>query len=247
MTAAVARPPLFHNLVASRPDRDRNSFAASAVSLAFHAAGITAVLLVTGRVATAPIDDSTLLTPVEPLVQPPDAQTTRAHTGGQTSTSSQVAPPIPYEFVAPTVVLPSIPLPGKYAVTAAPDYVPSGTASRSGTGTTGNAAGTGEQPGDFVPLTVVPRLLNRPEVMRLLQRFYPPLLMQAGIGGTAVVWLRLDEEGVVMETRIKTPSGQDALDRAALDVASRARFSPAYNRETKVKVWVELPIVFSAK
>ena len=32
MTAAVARPPLFGNLIASRPDREKNSLAATAVS-----------------------------------------------------------------------------------------------------------------------------------------------------------------------------------------------------------------------
>ena len=51
MTAAVARPPLFGNLIASRPDREKNSLAATAVSLGLHASIILAVTLFTARAA----------------------------------------------------------------------------------------------------------------------------------------------------------------------------------------------------
>jgi TonB family protein len=37
------------------------------------------------------------------------------------------------------------------------------------------------------------------------------------------------------------------LDQAALAVARVMRFSPAMNRDRDVAVWVEIPIIFTAK
>jgi periplasmic protein TonB len=244
MTAAVARPPLFGNLIASRPDREKNSLAATAVSLALHASIILAVTLFTARAAITSAKPAAEVVPFEPISNPTVERQAESSSGGPTS--NQPAAPDPFDFSVPNVIPPTIPAPGLTAVAPAPDYVPVARSNAAGPGGSGNV-GAGEQPGDFVPLTVVPRLLNRDEVLRSLQRFYPPMLMQAGIGGTSIVWLRIDEEGRVIETRIKQGSGHEAFDKAALDVATRARFSPAYNRDTKVRVWVELPVVFGTK
>jgi periplasmic protein TonB len=83
------------------------------------------------------------------------------------------------------------------------------------------------EPGEFTPMTVRPRLLNARDVARALERFYPALLRDAGIGGTVVVWFYIDTEGRVRATRINQSSGFEALDRAALQVADRMEFSPA--------------------
>ena len=98
-----------------------------------------------------------------------------------------------------------------------------------------------------MPVTVKPELLNRAEIARSMQRLYPQTLLEAGVGGTVLVWLHLDENGSVIETRIKKGSGFNLLDEAALRVAQTARFSPAYNRDQRVGVWVELPVVFGAR
>ncbi len=247
MTAAVARPPLFGHLVASRPDRENNSVTATALSVAFHAVLIVTVVLVTARVAVPPAAEATTPIIVNQIATPQlDAKTPP---DGGVSNSPIPRPDLPpIEFSLPSDVVPkTIPPPGNYAVPAIPDnYTLPKRTDRSGSGANEGPV-TGEQPGDFVPLTVFPRLLNRDEVLRSLQRFYPPILMQAGIGGTALVWLRLDEEGRVIETRIKTGSGHEGLDKAALEVGTRARFSPAYQHELKVKVWVELPVVFNIR
>ncbi|MEX2283027.1 MAG: TonB family protein [Gemmatimonadota bacterium] len=245
MTAAVARPPLFGNLIASRPDREKNSVTATAVSLALHALVIALVVTLTARAAIPTNVLGPEPVPIEPLVnpqRPPDAQTQ-----GGIATRGSIPVPDPLNFSFPTVVLPTIPAPGRGAVNPMREYVPSGIRSDGTRTSSVEGPGAGEQPGDIVPLTVHPRLLNRSEVLRLLERFYPPMLMQAGIAGTSIVWLRIDEEGRVIETRIKQGSGQAAFDKAALEVANKARFSPAYNRDLKVKVWVELPVVFSSK
>jgi protein TonB len=98
----------------------------------------------------------------------------------------------------------------------------------------------------FTPMTVRPELRNSAEVQRALVRNYPPLLRDAGIGGQATVWFFIDENGRVIKTQLSKPSGYTALDEAALDVAKIMQFSPAYNRDKKVPVWVEIPVVFTA-
>lgn len=96
----------------------------------------------------------------------------------------------------------------------------------------------------FTPFTVRPDVKNRREVEQALEREYPPLLRDAGIGGTVLVWFYIDEEGVVEQTRVHTTSGHRALDDAALRVADIIRFSPALNRDQRVAVWISLPITF---
>jgi protein TonB len=99
----------------------------------------------------------------------------------------------------------------------------------------------------FTPMTVRPELRNAADVQRALVRTYPPMLRDAGIGGQAVVWFFIDENGKVVKTQLSKPSGYSQLDEAALDVAKIMQFSPAYNRDKKVPVWVEIPVVFTAK
>ena len=99
----------------------------------------------------------------------------------------------------------------------------------------------------FTPYTVKPELKNREEVGRALQRDYPPLLRDAGVGGTVLIWALIDEQGTVMKTQVKQGSGHDALDAAAQKVGAIMKFTPALNRDQKVKVWIQLPIVFKTQ
>jgi protein TonB len=99
----------------------------------------------------------------------------------------------------------------------------------------------------FTPYTVAPRLLNTPEVQRALERNYPALLRNAGIGGQVLVWFYIDDSGRVVKTLLKEPSGYPTLDEAAIKVAEIMRFEPAINRDKKVAVWVAIPIKFDTK
>lgn len=99
----------------------------------------------------------------------------------------------------------------------------------------------------FTPFTQAPRLTNRDETMRALERAYPPLLRDAGIGGMTYMWFLIDEEGMVVKTQVGRTSTYPALDEAAEHVARQMRFTPARNREKPVLVWVEIPIRFSVK
>jgi len=99
----------------------------------------------------------------------------------------------------------------------------------------------------FTPFTVAPSITNRDEVVRAMEKEYPPLLRDAGIGGTVKVYFFIDETGRVRDTRVDQSSGHQALDEAALKVASVYRFSPALNRDQKVPVWVSFPITFQVR
>ena len=99
----------------------------------------------------------------------------------------------------------------------------------------------------FTPMTVVPEILNRPEIVRALTRMYPSILRDNGIGGTVEVWFFISTEGRVLDSRVSVASPHTQLNEAALEVASIFRFSPALNRETIVEVWIQLPITFEVE
>lgn len=104
-----------------------------------------------------------------------------------------------------------------------------------------------EGPGAFTPFTVAPAITNRAEVARTLEREYPSILRDAGIGGTVMVLFHIDETGRVVETRLAESSGHAGLDEAAAKVADVMRFTPAINRDREVAVWVSFPIVFRVR
>lgn len=97
------------------------------------------------------------------------------------------------------------------------------------------------------PFTVAPRLTNREEVVRAMERGYPPFLRDAGIGGRVDVFFHIDTDGRVTEARVHQSSGHAALDQAALDVAFTYEFSPALNRDQRVAVWVSIPVTFRSR
>jgi TonB family protein len=99
----------------------------------------------------------------------------------------------------------------------------------------------------FTPYTVAPTITNRDDVARALDREYPQILKNSGIGGTVQVAFHIDETGRVLETRVDGSSGYDAFDEAAERVAEVMRFTPAMNRENAVAVWVTFSIVFEVR
>jgi TonB family protein len=111
-----------------------------------------------------------------------------------------------------------------------------------------NTLNAGRQPiGDtpsFTPFDKAPMLANRDAVGAALEEEYPTLLRHAGIGGRAIVWIQIDETGIVRRVAINQTSGQPPLDEAALRVAQKMAFTPALLREAPTPVWVSIPIQF---
>lgn len=99
----------------------------------------------------------------------------------------------------------------------------------------------------FTVFTVAPRLLNREEVERSLQRAYPAMLRDAGVGARVELRVHVDENGRMISAEVSRSGGHSAFDRAALDVARIMRFSPALNRDRRVSVWVSVPLTFEVR
>ena len=99
----------------------------------------------------------------------------------------------------------------------------------------------------FTPYTVRPDLINQREVERALEREYPPILRDNGIGGRVTVHFFIDEDGIVQNTLVAETSGHSSLDEAALRVANVFRFTPALNLDKVVPVWIALPIMFQTR
>ena len=99
----------------------------------------------------------------------------------------------------------------------------------------------------WTSVDVLPLLRNSEEVQQSLVREYPPLLRDAGVGGTVVLWFFVNEAGEVVKNQIHTSSGHAALDEAALRVAGHYEFSPATNDGKPVPVWVSLGINFTTR
>ena len=99
----------------------------------------------------------------------------------------------------------------------------------------------------FTPYTVRPDLSNEREVQRAMEREYPPILREAGIGGTVNVQFFIDAEGVVQRVLVAEPSGHEALDSAALRVARVFRFNPARDDDEPIPVWIAIPLTFQTR
>jgi protein TonB len=249
----AAAVPVFTHLFASRPPRSGGVTAgATATSLAFHALALGALVWASIAASQRPPDvpEQVLMAirlepeappPPPPPPPPPDVKS---------------APPVPEQEAArgfqvlatPTFVPPDIPPPKAGAIIDEADFSGEGVEGGKASGNPNStrvvtvedivAAPT------FTPYTVAPELKNAPEVVAALKRFYPHVLRDAGIGGTVLIWLLIDEHGKVIKTVVKEPSRYTAFDEAALKVGELMRFSPGYNRDIAVMVWVALPIHF---
>ena len=76
---------------------------------------------------------------------------------------------------------------------------------------------------------------------------YPEIAQEAGIEGTVVVQVFVDERGRVKETLILKGIPNTGLDEAATNAIRGVRFRPAKQRERAVGVWISIPVNFRLK
>jgi len=103
-----------------------------------------------------------------------------------------------------------------------------------------------DDPADVV-FTVAPELTNRERIRSILLRRYPSRLRNAGVEGTVLLQLWIDEQGEVTRHEMARSSGNADLDRIAEEVIELMEFSPAFNLGKPVAVSVALPIVFEVR
>jgi len=86
-----------------------------------------------------------------------------------------------------------------------------------------------------------------PVPLRPIRPKYPEIAQEAGIEGTVVVQVFVDEKGRVKETIILKGIPNTGLDEAAADAIRKVRFRPAKQRERAVGVWISIPVNFRLK
>lgn len=106
------------------------------------------------------------------------------------------------------------------------------------------AEGTAVEEPEVTPFEVAPELQNPREVQTRLQAAYPDRLKEEGIGGEVVLWIRVDEEGRIRESRVAEPSEHPAFHEAARRVVASMEFSPARSGGEPKAVWVQQKVRF---
>ena len=86
-----------------------------------------------------------------------------------------------------------------------------------------------------------------PVPLRPIRPKYPEIAQEAGIEGTVVVQVFVDDKGRVKETIILKGIPNTGLDEAAADAIRNVRFRPAKQRERAVGVWISIPVNFRLK
>lgn len=103
--------------------------------------------------------------------------------------------------------------------------------------------------------TEAPQLLNRSRiedaVLRVIHNVNNAAVARTEIfnraqqsGGTALVWIYIDQAGNVTNSVLKKKSGNTDLDIAAQQIVATMRFLPAKLDGKPVDVWIEVPLVF---
>jgi protein TonB len=73
---------------------------------------------------------------------------------------------------------------------------------------------------------------------------YPPLSRRMGEEGKVILRVSVNAQGSAENIDIKTSSGSQRLDDAAVNTVMRWKFIPAKRGETPVQSWVLVPIIF---
>ena len=95
-----------------------------------------------------------------------------------------------------------------------------------------------EVPENPTPVEVPPVLVNEDEVRREALRAYPPGPLVDGLGGRVEIWVRVDTAGRGWSGDVKTSSGHDELDCAAMQVGDIMMYEPARNQGRAAEAWV---------
>lgn len=105
------------------------------------------------------------------------------------------------------------------------------------------AASFGERPA-LAPPEVRPSLEAPDYFRKRLERSYPRMLRDRGVGGIVELEFFVNPRGDVSRVRVSRSSGHGILDQVAERMASEMRFLPALNRDRAVGVWVSQRICF---
>jgi len=101
-----------------------------------------------------------------------------------------------------------------------------------------------ESPGSEPPVEELPPLLQEPELIDFVQAPYPPEAEAAGVEGSVLLLIEVDETGAVTLVEILEGAGQ-GFDEAAVEAAAQFRFTPAVDETGPVPVALEFAYGFT--
>lgn len=87
-----------------------------------------------------------------------------------------------------------------------------------------------------------PQLANPREMRRHLETMYPPMLRDAGAGGSSEVAMLVDATGAVRNVLLVRGSGHGELDQASITVVKAMRFRPARQGSCAVPFFSSFPV-----
>ena len=125
-----------------------------------------------------------------------------------------------------------------------PDAQPQRIPSSEGPATPSADVGIITSHGHFTLFIRHPEMKNRDAVIMALEQAYSSVAREAGVGGTVELLIRIDEAGRPQRTLVNQSSGQEVLDRIALQAVDGMEFAPGLNRDQYVAVWVSVPFAF---
>ncbi|WP_281744365.1 energy transducer TonB [Polynucleobacter yangtzensis] len=76
---------------------------------------------------------------------------------------------------------------------------------------------------------------------------YPAMAFKMRVEGTVILKALIQPDGKCSEVVIAKTSGNDSLDRSALNTVSQWQFTPAKAQGKEISQWVNIPITFSIK
>ena len=222
-------------MASPRYDRSTGRTAALAVTIAVHVV-LVAALWQVGPVRTAVLQHvpvfAQIITPARLAPSPPHPQSVQKH---PPTVAAKRAPPAlqrPPEVAeappAPAPVVSEVPAPAPPAIIAAPAPAPAPAA----------APAIAAAPAVTPPRFDADYLRNPPPE-------YPAFARRRGEEGRVLLRVHVASDGTPREIEVKTSSGSERLDRAALDAVKRWKFVPARVGDAATDAWVLVPIAFS--
>ena len=98
--------------------------------------------------------------------------------------------------------------------------------------------------GEFVAYDEPPEIIGGMAAL-LAALDYPTLARKAGIEGTVIIGVEVDEQGNTRRTKILKEQGANAgLEEAAIKAVKQMKWKPAYQRDKPIKVWISIPVRF---
>jgi len=211
-----------------RTYRRSSRYAGLAVVVALHAAAIAALLQY--EPARSALSEAmpimvSLITP-QPVVEKPQVLPKPLPVKPRVAAP---APPVPQQFItaAPTAPEPALapaPPPPPAPVTAAPPPAPAPAIAL-----------------PLVPPNFSASYLENPAPA------YPPLARRVGEQGKVMLRVLVNAKGTADTVELRSSSGSNRLDEAALESVKHWRFVPARQGDQPVPAWVLIPITFSLK